>query len=89
MRMISAQRLTMILVGCLLMMPSFAGAGPIVFSDFGAILDTVDAFRSAIGGVNNGNAPGPFPTGRREINWDGGWDQCAAVGQHAQRPVFE
>lgn len=72
MRMISAQRLTMILVGCLLMMPSFAGAGPIVFSDFGAILDTVDAFRSAIGGANNGNAPGPFPTGRREINWDGG-----------------
>lgn len=72
MRMISAQRLTMILLGCLLMMPSFAGAGPIVFSDFGAILDTVDAFRSAIGGANNGNAPGPFPTGRREINWDGG-----------------
>lgn len=72
MRTISAKRLTMILAGSLLLVPSLAGAGSIVFSDFGAILDTVDAFRSAIGGLNNGNAPGPFSTGRREINWDGG-----------------
>lgn len=72
MRTISPQRLPMIVAGFLLTMPSLAGAGSIVFSDFGAILDTVDAFRAAIGGVNNGNAAGPFPTGRREINWDGG-----------------
>jgi hypothetical protein len=60
----------------LLIVPSLAIATPIVFSDFGidaaSILDTVNAFRGAIGGVNNGNAAGPFATGRREINWDGG-----------------
>jgi hypothetical protein len=53
-----------------------AGAASSVFSDSGSdaasILDTVNQFRTAIGGVNNGNAPGPFATGRREINWDGG-----------------
>jgi hypothetical protein len=47
-----------------------------VFSDSGAnvaaITDTVDAFRAALGNPNNGNAPGPLPGGRREINWDGG-----------------
>ncbi len=32
----------------------------------------VDAFRLALGDPNNGNNPGPLPTGRREINWDGG-----------------
>src|SRR5213593_2229467 len=53
-------------------------ADSIVFSDSGAnnaaIQDTVDQFRTAIGGVNNGNAAGPIATGRREINWDGGGD---------------
>jgi hypothetical protein len=47
-----------------------------VFSDSGAnaasITDTVDAFRAALGNPNNGNAPGPLLSGRREINWDGG-----------------
>jgi hypothetical protein len=32
----------------------------------------VDAFRAALGGINNGNNPGPLASGRREINWDGG-----------------
>ncbi len=66
----------LVLLSFLLMAPSFSFATPIVFSDFGidaaSILDTVNAFRGAIGGINNGNAPGPFSTGRREINWDGG-----------------
>jgi hypothetical protein len=47
-----------------------------IFSDSGAnaasIADTVDAFRAALGSPNNGNNPGPLPSGRREINWDGG-----------------
>jgi hypothetical protein len=37
-----------------------------------AITDTVDAFRGALGNPINGNAAGPLPAGRREINWDGG-----------------
>jgi len=38
----------------------------------GSIQGTVDAFRLALGNPNNGNAPGPLDSGRREINWDGG-----------------
>jgi hypothetical protein len=53
-----------------------AFAAPILFTDAGAnaaaIQDGVDAFRAALGNPNNGNAPGPLPGGRREINWDGG-----------------
>ncbi len=40
--------------------------------DAAAIQAVVDAFRNAIGSPNNGNAPGPLGSGRREINWDGG-----------------
>jgi hypothetical protein len=47
-----------------------------IFQNSGAnvasITGTVDAFRVALGGDNNGNDPGPLPSGRREINWDGG-----------------
>jgi len=32
---------------------------------------SLNSFRTAIGGVNNGTAPPPHATGRREINWDG------------------
>lgn len=46
----------------------FQAAGPIAAS----IQSTVDGFRAALGAPNNGNAPGPLPSGRREINWDGG-----------------
>ena len=47
----------------------FQAAGPTASS----IQSTVDAFRAALGEPNNANSPGPvFPTGRREINWDGG-----------------
>ena len=33
---------------------------------------SVDAFRTALGGANNGNAVGSQPDGRREITWDAG-----------------
>ena len=49
---------------------------PIVFQAAGpnaaSIQSTVDQFRAAFGGVNNGNTNGPLAMGRREINWDGG-----------------
>ena len=57
-------------------LPIDAGAAPILFEgsgdDASAIQASVDAFRTALGNPNNGNAPGPLPGGRREINWDGG-----------------
>jgi hypothetical protein len=46
----------------------FQAAGPTPAS----IQSMVDAFRAALGGVNNGNVAGPLANGRREINWDGG-----------------
>src|SRR5438093_4097026 len=45
----------------------FQAAGP----NAASIQSSVDALRAALGN-NNGNAAQPFPTGRREINWDGG-----------------
>jgi hypothetical protein len=57
-------------------------AGPIVFQAAGptvaSIQSMVDAFRAALGD-NNGNAPGPLTTGRREINWDGGGSTDTSV----------
>src|SRR5262249_45100641 len=44
-----------------------------------SIQSTVDGFRAALGGANNGNNPGPINGGRREINWDGGGATTAAV----------
>jgi hypothetical protein len=46
----------------------FQAAGP----DIASIQGTVDQFRAALGGVNNGNVAGPLDAGLREINWDGG-----------------
>ena len=37
-----------------------------------SIESTVDAFRTAAGVPDNGNAAGPLASGQREINWDGG-----------------
>jgi hypothetical protein len=42
------------------------------------IQSAVDAFRADLGGANNG-VDGTFPTGRREINWDGVPDQFSAT----------
>jgi hypothetical protein len=51
---------------------SFGGTSP------ASILPFVDMFRTAIGGVNNGNNGGPLASGRREINWDGGGSTTAS-----------
>ena len=57
---------------------------PIVFQAAGpnaaSIQSTVDQFRTALGGANNGNVAGPLPTGRREINWDGGGSTSTSPG---------
>jgi len=53
----------------------FQVAGP----DAASIQATVDAFRIELGEVNNGNAPGPLASGRREINWDGGGSTATAI----------
>lgn len=69
--------MVMVMILCFVFaMPPVSSGTSIVFSASGAnaaaIQSTVDAFRSALGGVNNGNAAGPLATGFREINWDGG-----------------
>jgi hypothetical protein len=54
----------------------FQAAGP----NASSIQSSVDQFRIALGGVNNGNAPGPLAGGRREINWDGGGSTATSPG---------
>jgi hypothetical protein len=53
----------------------FQAAGP----DSASIQGSVDGYRLALGDVNNGNAPGPLASGRREINWDGGGSTATSV----------
>jgi hypothetical protein len=53
----------------------FQAAGP----NIAAIQNTVDQYRAALGATNNGNAAGPLPNGRREINWDGGGSVATSV----------
>ena len=54
----------------------FQAAGPTPSS----IQSSVDQFRMALGGVNNGSTPGPLSGGRREINWDGGGSTATSLG---------
>jgi hypothetical protein len=62
-------------LAALVALPAVGSAAPVTFSASGPdatdIQATVDAFRTAVGSPNNGNAPGQV-SGRREINWDGG-----------------
>jgi len=70
--------LSMGLLVTMTVLPRPVAATTIIFSAAGAdpaaIQTTVDAFRNAVsnGGLNNGNAVGSLPSGRREVNWDGG-----------------
>ena len=61
--------------------PTLNLAAPVVFEASGAspadIQAAVDAFRAFLGPLNP-NVPGSFPSGRREINWDGVPDAFAA-----------
>lgn len=78
----------LIIINFLLMVPSLSFATPIIFPDANNIVAGVNAFRDAIGGVNNGNAAGPFTTGRREINWDGG-GAAAPVLTNMPKDLFQ
>src|SRR2546427_1852739 len=61
--------------------PTLNLAAPVVFEASGAspadIQAAVDSFRAFLGPLNP-NVPGSFPSGRREINWDGVPDAFSA-----------
>jgi hypothetical protein len=69
------------LVALFLSSPKPSSAAPVVFEASGAspadIQASVDDFRALLG-VLNPNVPGSFPSGRREINWDGVPDAFSA-----------
>jgi hypothetical protein len=66
---------------CLLLGPALVSAGPVVVQAAGpdpeSITPVVEVFREALGDLNP-NVAGSFPSGRREINWDGVPDAFAA-----------
>ena len=53
----------------------FQAAGPNIAS----IQASLDQYRLALGGDNNGVAKGPLTSGRREINWDGGGSTATSL----------
>ena len=84
---------TFILCLSVIMLPARALATPITFSvggttDPASIQGTVDAFRAALGNPLNGNAPGPLPNGRREINWDGGGNNPITTPPDPETPFI-
>jgi hypothetical protein len=52
--------------------PAVAASGPVVFSGAGAqqVAGAIAGFEAAIGGADNGTAPGPRVGGFRTLNWD-------------------
>ena len=69
------------LTAFVLSLPTIVSAAPVVFEASGAtpadIQVAVDDFRAFLGPLNP-NMPGSFPSGRREINWDGVPDAFSA-----------
>jgi hypothetical protein len=62
----------------------FQAAGP----TSAAIQNTVDAFRAALGDPDNGNTLMSLPSGRREINWDGGGNNFTTTAPVTPFNVF-
>src|SRR5215471_12770307 len=75
------KRFAMVLSACVLFLPTLTSAAPVVFEASGAvpadIQSSVDDFRAFLGPLNP-NVAGSFPSGRREINWDGVPDAFSA-----------
>jgi Glucodextranase, domain B len=67
-----------------LICPLASGETPATFSGSGgtntsgAAFSAKNAFSAAIGGANNGGAPGPLSGGFRSVNWDGVPDSLAS-----------
>jgi hypothetical protein len=75
------KRFVVAVAASMLLSSTFAPAAPVVFESSGAepadIQAAVDAFRTFLGALNP-NVAGSFPSGRREINWDGVPDAFSA-----------
>ncbi|MCG8359029.1 MAG: PEP-CTERM sorting domain-containing protein [Kiloniellales bacterium] len=73
-----------------LLLPSQANAVPTVFSAAGAanVATEFANFQAALGDPNNGNAPGPLPGGRRQINWDAGIVPFDMPRDFFNNPIF-
>ena len=74
-------RVAIALAALILSLPGITVAAPVVFEASGAsaadIQTAVNDFRAFLGALNP-NVLGSFPSGRREINWDGVPDAFAA-----------
>jgi hypothetical protein len=75
------ERRTILLAGVFVLASSTAFGAAVTFTangpDPASIQTTVDAYRTALGALNP-NVVGSFPSGRREINWDGVPDASSA-----------